>query len=119
MDQIPVGFIYTQLPDQPSPSKLWPMYKWEEISPKYAGLFFRVVGHGAGVFGRVQESSSQRLTGVKTYNLHSVQTQELKQMDLLADNRWTDVDNGFPVSLRVSGDEIRPKNTAIKVWKRI
>ena len=40
-DHIPIGLIYTQLPNQSEPQILWPLLKWTDITEQYAGLFFR------------------------------------------------------------------------------
>jgi hypothetical protein len=41
---IPIGFLYTQLPNQTSPVELWPNMKWTEVTQQYFGLFFRAEG---------------------------------------------------------------------------
>ena len=38
---IPLGFLYTQLPNQSSPQQLWPNMEWSEITQQYARLFLR------------------------------------------------------------------------------
>ena len=54
---IPMGFLYTQLPNQSSPQQLWPNMKWSDVSTQYAGLFFRTVGASAEPFGTVQQAN--------------------------------------------------------------
>jgi hypothetical protein len=39
-----IGFIYTQIPDQPEPYTLWPRVEGRDITSEYAGLFFRAEG---------------------------------------------------------------------------
>ena len=36
---IPIGFLYTQLPNQSSPEQLWPNFMWNEVTQQYSGLF--------------------------------------------------------------------------------
>lgn len=41
---IPVGSIYIEYNDQPSPTELWPDLNWTDVTNKFAGLFFRALG---------------------------------------------------------------------------
>ncbi len=61
---LPIGFIYVQLPNQDGPGKIWPGYKWTDVSSIYAGQFFRVVGGNVGQFGEIQEESCPQITKV-------------------------------------------------------
>ena len=47
--RIPIGFIYHQLPSQPTPATLFGG-TWSNISSTYAGLFFRAEGGNASAF---------------------------------------------------------------------
>ncbi len=47
---LPVGFIYTQLPNKQSPSELGLVGTWTNISSSFAGNFFRVEGGNASIF---------------------------------------------------------------------
>ena len=120
---IPHGFIYIQLPNQNSPNILWPQYEWKEVSTLYSGLFFRVLGGNSADFGNIQEATSPRLSGFKSYGSHGVPADEIKTHVIKDDNVWSDKSdkkaNGFPISFRVSNDEVAPRNTAIKIWKRV
>lgn len=130
---LPVGFIYVQLPKEAPPTEIWPQLNWTDVSSVYAGVFFRVAGEGATEFGgKVQESSAPKLVGVKLTDDASnkptyAQIQQGKWSDGLYVKARTEA-NAKPSnshndlkSLRflVEGSEVRPKNMAIKVWKRV
>ena len=68
---IPVGFVYTQLPDQPQPATLWPTFNWTDVTSTYAGLFFRAEGGGSEKFGSVQQDNSPRLESVYRHVINS------------------------------------------------
>ena len=64
---IPIGFLYTQFPDQSSPDvlylyNLWPNMKWTEVTQSYAGLFFRAEGGNSSSYGSLQLASAPRVT---------------------------------------------------------
>ncbi len=121
---VPVGFIYSQLPGQAEPSKIWPNLKWSDVSAEYAGLFFRILGGGSGQFNAIQEENSPRLTEVRTL-FHGYNNEV--HIGVQANNDWSaDVHTGnaygnAPIFLgfKLSSGEVRPRNKAIKVWKRI
>ena len=54
---IPLGFLYTQFPNQSKPEDLWPNTKWSEMTSQYSGLFFRAEGVDSEPFGRIQLSN--------------------------------------------------------------
>lgn len=118
---LPVDFIYVQLPDQKSPLDIWPWMEWKDITSSYAGLFFRAYGGGSAGFGQVQEGNAPRLDAVKMEEGYWVD-----QMDVAADGQYSgiihangDGDNNWGIRFRVSSGEVRPRNTAIKIWQRI
>jgi hypothetical protein len=122
---LPIGFIYVQLPNDKSPSEIWPWMKWNEVSSAYAGVFFRVTGGGAATFGQVQEENSPQLTNVES----PVRCNGAGESTKVASNSWSDYvitgntegpcgkDRGM--RFHISGGEVRPRNMAIRVWKRI
>ena len=127
---IPIGFLYTQLPNQSSPSLLWPNMEWTEVTQSYAGLFFRAEGGNSSSFGEQQSPSSPHLTKViqnlelnmKSYYMgnHTISLDQGKMS-----NKFYTGNNAIPsgvssIALRfvVSKEEVRPINTAIKIWKR-
>ncbi len=138
----PIGFTYLQLPGDLSPESLWPSAAWTEVSDTYAGLFFRVIGNGSADFGTVQPDWSPRLAKLvrtvhRTKQLKVISPLELKPGRLSppmplqfepkdeATVQGGGGDNGEPSGFKhselaflVAGGEVRPRNVAIKVWRR-
>ncbi|CAG2111541.1 unnamed protein product [Medioppia subpectinata] len=56
--QVPIGFIYIQLPNQTDPKYLWPKYTWEDVTSNYAGHFFRAEGGGSLGFEQGTQSEN-------------------------------------------------------------
>jgi hypothetical protein len=132
----PIGFIYVQLPKEKSPSEIWPWMTWNEVSYAYAGVFFRVTGGEAASFGQVQEDNAPRLEEVNTvwnnedsWKYISRKGQRVKGQthgnitipktglsNWIMSGGW----DGTPkyVSFSLSGGEVRPRNMAIRIWKR-
>lgn len=113
-----------QIPNQPEPFRIFSAtVQWEEITTSYAGLFFRVLGGGSEPFNVVQEENSPRLTYV---NL-SGQTRR-DSVNITADGVSSPmVSSGaigpvtgttWGLNFRVSGGEVRPRNSAIRIWRR-
>ncbi len=127
---IPIGFTYVQLPKDKAPGELWPSMTWIDISSEYEGVFFRVVGGGAESFGVVQKENAPRLemvhTGFRDYkitaNLFSDPTNNVS----IPVTGWSEgvltggiSGNGFYINFKHTDTaEVRPKNMAIKVYKR-
>ena len=65
---IPIGFLYTQFPEQSSPQQLWPSLQWTEVTQQYAGLFFRAEGSGSLPFGQTQPSNQSWISDIWTYS---------------------------------------------------
>ena len=42
---VPIGFIYTEFPNQAEPLSIWPNYKWQDVTQQYSNLFFRAQGN--------------------------------------------------------------------------
>ena len=59
---IPMGFLYTQLPEQSTPQELWPDMVWAEVTQKYAGLFFRAEGKNSEPFGKIQQANQSLIS---------------------------------------------------------
>jgi len=127
---VPVNFTYVQLPNQPEPSVLWPQVKWEDVSAAYAGLFFRVLGGTSEKFGTVQPDSSPRLMSVEAVEIAKSAVRPLKvdvpvNGDLSAQifagsspAAATQALDDF-LKFKLSVTEVRPRNQAVKVWRRI
>lgn len=120
---IPVGFIYAQLPGEKTPAEIWPWMTWQEISSNYAGIFFRVVGGNAAYFGTVQTEDSPRL--VHVHREDTADNVAKYDTDVYADGKPSgsiDADVSIradrALQFTVSAAEVRPRNTAMRVWKR-
>ena len=126
-EPLPIGFIYTQLPRQQSPQELWPLMKWVDVTSEYAGLFFRAEGGDSRQFGKVQDDQTRRLTSVKSHSDGFDESNN--KVEIVAGTRSPRIYTGaafsgyvttnWALSFKVSDDEVRPKNTAIRMWKRV
>lgn len=125
---VPVGFTFVQLPNEPNPAVLWPNLIWAEVTEEYAGLFFRAEGGSSAGFGTVQAESSNRLTDVEFYG-PVVGESFPRSISVPATNAFSDYiisdyasQDAFGISgqrFRNSGSETRPRNTAIRIWRRL
>jgi hypothetical protein len=127
---VPVGFIYTQLPNKPSPQTIWPNLVWKNVTSEYAGLFFRAEGGTAGEFGEEQGESTKRLRYVSnTYR--SGEIGDWGNEELVA-GQWTSYRNTgrygtnsgsvlltYQMDFYMSNDEVKPRNTAVRIWERV
>ena len=121
---IPIGFLYTQLPSQSSPDVLWPNMKWTEVTQSYAGLFFRAEGGNSSSYGQLQLASAPHLTQVnqhvgRDYNIGSY-TNNLEE-GIETKNLYTGSGgsgNFYSLSFKLSNEEVRPINKAVRIWKR-
>ena len=123
---IPLGFIYTQLPWQKSPIELWPQWKWQEVTSKYAGLFFRAMGGDSAAFEIKQNDNAPRLVSVmQHYNIYELGINQNMTLNINEEskNMFTSYDGSDnrpnSLSFHISGGEVRPNNMAIKLWTRI
>ena len=125
---IPLGFLYTQFPNQSKPEDLWPNTKWSEMTSQYSGLFFRAEGGESEPFGRIQQANQSWISNIhyKGYEYSSFKgLHNLDQMTSLNQNQWVDIQpSGYTTSVYnfkfyTTGGEVRPKNAAIKIWKPI
>ena len=126
---VPIGFLYVQLPDQPEPSALWPGVQWNEVTSEYAGLFFRAGGGGgAADFGVEQGENAPRVTEVRTQSYSSLQPNWSSSTFNVG--KWSsgvgvfssgNNDNSpyYIHQFHQSGGEIRPRNKAMRLWKRV
>jgi len=118
---VPIGFIYTQYSGQPDPTAIWPGVSWKDITANYAGLFFRAEGGNSAPFGTVQDADSPRVTYIENADTppyaHAISIPAGEWSEYL----YTGYNNGLPVVATrffTSNPEIRPNNTAIRVWVR-
>lgn len=130
---IPPGFIYIQLPGEKSPQELWPkVAPWLDISPSFAGTFFRVNGGGAEPFGKVQEEFIPHISQLNYTNIYifdekpetsilmNFQMSDESSSLLISYSEAETVKNGFnAIKFKWTTGEVRPKNMAIKIWRRM
>lgn len=126
---IPIGFTYFQLPKDKAPSELWPSMTWSDISSEYEGVFFRVVGGGANSFGVIQQENVPRLETVYVSSggddLNKGLVNFGKNMSIPVTG-WSKGYCGagftgacmYTYYKHTDTSEVRPKNMAIKVYKR-
>lgn len=131
---IPIGFIYVQLPKQTAPEDIWSWGTWKDVSSDYAGVFFRVEGGNAASFGDVQNQTSPRITSVtENYGGNGGSNDFKDTIDIYANNEYSShvysavhytsslqgyQDGYLGLSFKQSADEVRPRNMAIRIWKR-
>ena len=124
---VPLNFIYTQLPDQLSPEQLWPKLQWKDVTQQYAGLFFRAEGGGSERFGTTQASNQSHIFGMSVVTAEGGTGGRSIWGDIVKLNQsaWTFQELYVPhtliyaIRVYTTGGELRPKNTAIKMWKRV
>jgi hypothetical protein len=123
---LPIGFIYVQLPKEKSPTEIWPLMTWNDVSSTYEGVFFRVIGGGAASFGQVQEDNAPRITEVDTLDKSLIADQSQwnwnnKSIPKEGVSQWSITGSSAGVGIRFHslGGEVRPRNMAIRIWKRI
>ena len=123
---VPIGFLYTQLPNQSSPEQLWPNMEWTEVTHQYSGLFFRAEGSGSESFGQIQQANQSWISNINTldyeFDFSAVNGHygDQENYDLKL-NSWTSIrPNGVQdeIFIYTTAGEMRPRNTAIKIWKR-
>lgn len=124
---VPVGSIYIEYYNQASPKTLWPTLSWLDITSSYAGLFFRVLGSGSDNWGVTQSPCAPRMTQMAyTYEYPSWGDNPLTIPSSgwskwgeagLHTNNANDRDTEV-LKFYTEGCEVRPKNQAIRIWKR-
>lgn len=144
----PIGEIYVQYPNQNPPLELYNRGNWEDITSQYAGLFFRAEGGNSLPFqGGIQEDKIRNINGrfifvnecnpTTTGGYGSIRVVDrVKQMERGIqqgenfNGGWGVVTYDIDVNLNIGtganqmaghadGPEIRPINTAVRIWKRV
>ncbi|CAG2179746.1 unnamed protein product [Oppiella nova] len=112
-EQVPIGFIYVQYPGQLDPDTIWPKLNWENVTPKYAGLFFRAEGGNSIAFDNdIEQDENSPRPGTWSKDLFTGKQDGLvlvKPHDPLT----------YTMKFMVSGGEVRPRNRAVRIWKRV
>lgn len=126
---IPIGFVYTQWPNDPSPATLWPWATWENVSPQYAGLFARVEGtydadHVAAAFGSGVQMDDNKSHQHNTMDgpLYNGAYISKDYVYVGSGGNSTAFFTSDPTKLAKTslsgGTEARPINITVRVWKR-
>ncbi len=114
---VPIGFIYVQFPNEKSPTEIWPLMTWNDVSSAYAGVFFRVTG-GEAATPHLVNFNMSNFNGCPDSNGcdHSI-------IPFPGSSYWvyTGCNGGGTARyarFQSLGGEVRPRNMAIRVWKR-
>ena len=129
LSTIPRGFLYTQLPEQSPPEQLWPHMKWTEVTEKYAGLFFRAEGNTSEPFGQVQSANQSTIS---TFRIMAAFGNAITPYDtdhfIPASHGWNNISwttsynytyPFYSMGVHITTGDVRPVNTAVRIWKRI
>ena len=132
---MPVGAIYVQFAGQTDPTTLFGG-TWENVSSTYAGLFFRAEGGKAAAFGSTQTDGAPNITGtfamvvagsgnVNTgfesgaFSGYSAATGVVpSKYSTNSGNNAISFSAGNSNSVYGKGSEIRPVNSAVRIWER-
>ncbi len=126
---MPIGFMYIQFPNQPSPQTLWGTgMTWQNVSSDYADCFFRAEGaststnNSYGAIGFEQGRQNDALQA------HYHRFTAFLATPLFARNGGDGVlGDGFGTSTSTttgvggggrSANETRPINYTVRIWKR-
>ena len=126
---VPIGFIYTQLPSQPEPSVIWPQVTWTETTSEYSGLFFRAHGGDSEDFETIQNDNIPRINSVEYTSQE--QTDYPGFIDIPNEGWSSWIKSAYndhytatwktfwryALRFHMTGGEVRPKNTAVRIWK--
>jgi hypothetical protein len=103
------------------------MVEWKDVTSEYAGVFFRAEGGRSAAFGTIQEEGCPQLTSVKTnwgeYKDENDNWKKIPEINIIP-NQWskfitTGSDKStYLISFRSNSSEVRPRNMAIRIWKR-
>lgn len=135
---VPIGFIFLQLPYEKPPTEIWPSLTWENVNADYNGVFFRVLGNKSNSFNDIQYENSPRLQTIYSNAFGSKDDPRFtkgsaeikigeKSKDIICGtialgdgNVWQSANSEQrTIKFRHSDGEVRPKNVAINVWKRV
>lgn len=105
---------------------MFPNTAWSDITDDFDGTFFRALGGSSATFGSIQEESCPRVTQARyggtinningPVNLNQNEwSTPLSTGSVRYDASW----NLLTTSFFTSADEVRPRNSAIRIWKRV
>jgi len=124
----PVGYVYTQGPDDMAPSDLWPTATWGNVSSEEAGAFRRYEGGDASGFSSGQQGHAfQGHYHAQYYIAADLQTggASMRVSTTLANTLGPIASTGVKeaVSDGVHGtpqvsSETRPVNYTVRKWRR-
>ncbi len=132
----PIGSTYTQYPDCASPNELWPDTTWTELD--FNGAFFRATGGLAQAFDnqtsmQSQETAVNSLSASQDYHRHLAYMNSKNEANVSGGltltacagsaantgNRGSSYTScAKPGITLTGGQETRPMNYTIKIWKR-
>ena len=114
------------------PGEIWSGMIWEDVSTNYSGVFFRVVGGETAPFGEIQMENTTRIDKFNTVEDSDPVWREhdgfgKATIPWSGPSLWVQMGGLYHanpwhvkyVNFESSGGEVRPKNMAIKKWKRI
>ena len=129
---IPPGFIYIQYGNQAEPKQIWPSLSWTEVTAEYSGQFFRAVGGESESFGAKQSGNVPQVTRVShEWVWRRQRPNENFQGDVfLRPGQTTEpirtgrsygagVGSVYGITFTMSEGEVRPYNSAVRIWKRV
>jgi hypothetical protein len=98
---------------------------WNDVSSAYADIFFRVEGNKSGAFGQVQEENSPHLLSIHrsdnqgcAQDITNYATSKGKFTDEICLTPSGGSGAYRALSFNISDGEVRPRNMAIRIWKR-
>ena len=133
---IPIGYLYIQLPNQESPDILFGG-NWENISSECTGKFLRIEGGNASSFGSIQKGGLPNITGktqpVRYGAAHETITSagsffpeeidtiwEVSSVQKNSKARLENFNASRSSSIYQDGiTEVRPENITVRIWKKI
>lgn len=98
---------------------------WSDVTSSYAGLFFRAEGGTSALFGQVQAESSPMLTEIVSdinvpngrWSLDFSTVKKGMFSDFIYSGAKAAKDPMF-LKFKMSADEVKPRNAAVRIWKR-
>ena len=128
---MPVGSVYVQFRGQPAPNTLWGG-TWQNISSTFAGEFFRAEGGDAAAFGSSQPeglpfpyhdhsisfSGRYGMNGTSITSPYWGSGDRVRGSGTLTTPGWGNFGNGA-TDIYGKSSHVTPKNSAIRIWKRI